>query len=376
MKKNLPPGLQQINPYLQADASFPAMPVAASRIARMIANAIQMGLGNAYINGLEVPDQALRILCNTFARLLFDKYPSLLVRYDWLLKESAGLAEGSEELMKIQYNLPEALFVDMLGESETVYPKYTMALWDKGAANLEQAQIDMLEDIIAKAGIQDGDEILDLGCGWGSAASYILAKFPNAKVSSLNLSHGQCEYIRRKAKEAGSHLNTPRFSLYEQDFNKAVFSHGFDRVIAIGLFEHIGNLTDSFKLLARHLKDDGKVFVHIIATTLHSSITDPYINTYIFPRARIWPVSAIPKCNSDLKTVDYWFINGLNYSKTLQAWLANFDEKQADMKNLDYGMNYERFRRLWRFYLQLCISYFEASDGKIMGNGQFLLEHA
>ena len=342
----------------------------------MIANAIQMGLGNAYINGLEVPDQVLRMLCNTSARLLFTKYPSLLVRYDWLLKESARLAEGSQELMNVQYNLPEALFVHMLGESETVYPKYTMALWDKGAPNLEQAQIDMLEDLITKAGIQDGHEILDLGCGWGSAASYILAKFPNAKVSSLNLSHGQCEYIRRKAKEAGSYLNTPRFSLYEQDFNEAVFSHGFDRVIAIGLFEHIGNLTDSFKLLARHLKENGKVFIHIIATTLSFSITDPYINTYIFPRGRIWSVSAIPKCNSELKTVDYWFINGLNYSKTLQVWLDNFDASQADIKNLDYGMNYDKFRRLWRFYLQLCISYFEASDGKVLGNGQFLLEHA
>jgi cyclopropane-fatty-acyl-phospholipid synthase len=376
MKTYSPSGLQRINPFLQADAGFPAMPVTAFRIARMIANAIQMGLGNAYINGLEIPDQVLRMLCDTSARLLFNEYPSLLVRYDWLLKESTHLAEGSEELMKLQYNLPEALFVDMLGESETVYPKYTMALWDKEAPGLEQAQVDMLEDIIAKAGIKDGDEILDLGCGWGSAASYILAKFPKVKVTSLNLSHGQCEYIRRKAKEAGSHLNTPRFSLYEQDFNEAVFSHGFDRVIAIGLFEHIGNLTDSFKLLARHLKEDGKVFIHIIATTLSFSITDPYIDTYIFPRARIWSVNAIPKCNSDLKTVDCWFINGLNYSKTLQAWLANFDQCQADIKNLDYGMSYDKFRRLWRFYLQLCISYFEASDGKVLGNGQFLLEPA
>lgn len=61
----------------------------------------------------------------------------------------------------------------------------------------------MLEEVIDKAGIQDGDEILDLGCGWGSAANYLLAKFPSAKVSGLNLSHGQCVYIRRKMKTAG-----------------------------------------------------------------------------------------------------------------------------------------------------------------------------
>jgi cyclopropane-fatty-acyl-phospholipid synthase len=342
----------------------------------MIANAIQMGFCNAYINGLEVPDQLLRILFDASVRLVYDKYQSLLVPYDWLLKESDRLAEDSEELMQVQYNLPEALFVAMLGESEILYPKYTMALWDKGAPNLKQAQIDMLEDIIAKAGIQDGEEILDLGCGWGSAASYILAKLPNAKVTSLNLSHGQCEYIRRMKEEAGSNLNTPRFLLYEQDFNEAAFDHKFDKIIAIGLFEHIGNLSNSFELLASHLKENGKVFIHIIATTLPFSITDRFINTYIFPSARIWSINAIPKCNSDLKTVEHWFVNGLNYSKTLQAWLANFDASQADIKNLDYGMNYEKFRRLWRLYLQLCISYFEASDGKVLGNGQFLLEHA
>jgi cyclopropane-fatty-acyl-phospholipid synthase len=364
-----------MNSSLRLNAGSEAPQVSISRVAG-IANSIQMGFGNAYINGLEITDKTLQFLCSMSARFSYNNPRSLLVPYEWLLRESMHLAEGSKELMQAQYNLPEMLFVEMLGESEIMYPKYTMALWDKGAPSLEKAQVDMLEDVIAKVGIEDGDEILDLGCGWGSAANFILSKFPNAKVSSLNLSHGQCEYMRRKMNSSYTQLNSQRFSLYELDFNDATFDHKFDKIIAIGLFEHIGNLTNSLKLLAGFLKDEGKVFIHIIATTLPFSITHPYINAYIFPNMRVWSVNAIPRVDSDLKMVHQWFLNGHNYSKTLQAWLANFDESQDNITDLDYGINYDKFRRLWRFYLQLCISYFEAGDGNVLGNGQFLLEHA
>ncbi len=103
--------------------------------------------------------------------------------------------------MDIQYNLSEEMFKLMLGESELMYPKYSMALWEKGASNLEQAQIAMLDDLIEKAEIKDGDVILDLGCGWGSAANYILQKFPSTQVTGLNFSHEQCEYIRQQIKK-------------------------------------------------------------------------------------------------------------------------------------------------------------------------------
>lgn len=156
-----------------------------------IVNALQMALAESYINGLEIPDSALKSILDTFIPVLYKYFPSLLVPYNWLLAESDCLAEGSQELMKIQYNLPTEMFRLMLGEGQVLYPKYTMALWEKGAIDLEQAQMHMLDDVIEKAQIKDGDQILDLGCGWGSSAHYILAKFPHAKVTALNLSHEQ-----------------------------------------------------------------------------------------------------------------------------------------------------------------------------------------
>ncbi|MGF1589216.1 MAG: SAM-dependent methyltransferase [Pleurocapsa sp.] len=338
-------------------------------------NGIQLLFAESYINGLEISDAlCLKLLTNTTA-FFYKNLSSLMIAYDWVTKESDRLAEGSEELMDIQYNLPEQMFKLMLGESELMYPKYTMALWSKGASNLEAAQISMLDDVIEKAQIADGDEILDLGCGWGSAANYILQKFPNAKVTSLNLSHEQCEYIRKQIHNPHSSFNSDRFTLCEADFNDLVLPQKFDKIIAIGLFEHIGNLTKSFAKVASFLKPEGKVFIHIISSSLNHNFWPPFIQKYIFPYARVWHYDFIPNCNQDLKTIDRWFINGLNYAKTLRAWLKNFDENQDVIKTLDFGMDYTRFRRIWRLYLLWCIAYFEAGQGDVLGNGQYLMVH-
>ncbi len=347
----------------------------ATRIANAAFNAISMTGAEAYINGLETPDPVLKSFLDASVQICYKYFPSLLVPYEWLSKESDRLAEGSHELMNIQYNLPEEMFSLMLKETELLYPKYTMALWEKGASNLEQAQMHMLDDLIEKAGIQDGDKILDLGCGWGSFSNYILSRFPHVQVTALNLSHEQCEYMRKKMQDSTSFLSSDRFTLCEKDFNDIDFETKFDKILAIGLFEHVGNLTKSFQKLADLLKDDGKVLIHIITTRLPYNITHPFINKYIFPNMRVWSYDAIPKINQDLKTINRWYLNGTNYSKTLRNWLSNFDQNQAQVKDLNYGMNYAKFRRLWRLYLFLCIHYFDGCNGQILGNGQYLLVH-
>lgn len=339
-------------------------------------NMTLLAAAEAYINGLEIPDRVLKSLLEGSVQICYKYFPSLLVPYEWLLQEREHLAEGSRELMKIQYDLPEEMFRLMLGEGKLMYPKYTMALWEKGALNLEQAQMHMLDDVIEKVGIKDGDEILDLGCGWGAASNYILAQFPHVKVTALNLSHEQCEYIRRKMQDPKSYLSSGRFTLYEEDFNDVKFETKFDKIIAIGLFEHVGNLTKAFAKLASFLKNDGKVFIHIITTSLPNNITNPFIDKYIFPNMRVWSYDIMPTINKNLKTINRWYLNGVNYSQTLRSWLRNFDQSQAKIKDLNYGMSYVKFRRLWRLYLLLCIAHFDGGNGEILGNGQYLMVHS
>lgn len=348
----------------------------ATRGAVEVVNTVQMGVAEAYINGLEVPDPVLESLFDTCMPIFFKYFPALLAPYEWVLKETDHLAEAPRDLMKIQYDLPQGMLNKMLGDGKLIYPKYSMGLWEKGASNLEQSQIDMIDDVIQKLDIKDGDNILDFGCGWGCVPNYILSKFPNVKFVGLNLSHEQCEYMRQKMQDPESKLSSGRFTLYEGDLNSTTLETKFDKILSIGVFCHVGNLTNSFKKLASLLKDNGKVFIHIITVRTPNNISSAFTHKYIFPHGRYWNYDAVPSRNKDLKTIERWYLNGSNYSKTFANWLDNFDKNQAIVKDLDYGMDYAKFRRMWRFYLIWFVRNFASCDGEYNGNGQYLMVHA
>jgi len=376
---NSVPSLQDIQKHIPVvgDVNIKS-PLAyqATRGAVEVVNTLQMAVAEAYINGLEVPDSVLRSLFDTCMPIFFQYFPSLLAPYEWVLKETDHLAEGSRDLMKIQYDLPQGMLNTMLGNGKLIYPKYSMGLWEKGAANLEQSQMHMIDDVIEKLDIKDGDNILDFGCGWGCVPNYILSKFPNVRFTGLNLSHEQCEYMRQKMQDPESYLSSGRFTLHEGDLNEARFEDKFDKILSIGVFCHVGNLTKSFQKLASFLKDNGKVFIHIITVRTPNHISSVYTHKYIFPHGRFWNHDAVPSHNKDLKTIDRWYMNGTNYSQTFASWLKNFDDHQAIVKDLNYGMDYPKFRRIWRFYLMWFVANFASCDGEYNGNGQYLMVHA
>ena len=347
-----------------------------TRLIAELFNGTQMALAEAYINGLEIPDSIFRAMLNTSMPILFESCPGLLAPYEWVLKESDQLAESSRQLMKVQYDLPQAMLNQMLGNWPLIYPKYSMGLWDNSCSNLEQSQIQMIDDVIEKLEIKDGDRILDFGCGWGCVPNYILSKFPNVQFTGLNLSHQQCEYMRHKMQDPTSYLSSGRFTLHEGDLNEAQFTAKFDKILSIGVFCHIGNLTNAFQKLASFLKSDGKVFIHIITVRTPNNMSSGFTHKYIFPHGRYWNYDAIPSYNHNLKTVNRWYLNGINYHKTLTAWLGRFDDSQEIAKSLDYGMEYAKFRRIWRFYLLLLGTIFATCDGEYNGNGQYLLTHS
>jgi cyclopropane-fatty-acyl-phospholipid synthase len=287
----------------------------ATRGAARVINAAQMALAEVYVNGLEIPDSVYRSLINSFMPLLFQHCPSLLAPYEWVLNETDHIAEGSRELMKVQYDLPQAMLNQMLGDWKLIYPKYSMGLWERGAVDLEESQKHMIDQVIERLEIKDGDNILDFGCGWGCVANYILSKFPNVRFTGLNLSHEQCEYMRRKMQDPESYLSSGRFTLYEGDLNDAQFAEKFDKILSIGVFEHVGNLTNAFQKLASLLKSGGRVFIHIITVRIPNNMSSGFTHKYIFPHGRYWNYDAIPNHNQDLKTISRWYINGIIITK-------------------------------------------------------------
>jgi cyclopropane-fatty-acyl-phospholipid synthase len=369
-------GLQRYIPVIGDIAVKTPLAYQATRGAVKVVNALQMAIAESYINGLEVPDLVLRSLFDTCMPVLFKYFPSLLAPYEWVLQETDQVAEGSKDLMKIQYDLPQDMLNRMLGNGQLIYPKYSMGLWEKGAVNLEQSQMHMIDDMIEKLDIQDGDDILDFGCGWGCVPNYILSKFPNVRFTGLNLSHEQCDYMRQKMQDPESYLSSGRFTLMEGDLNDAQFSEKFDKILSVGVFCHVGNLTNAFRKLASFLKPAGKFFLHIITVRTPNNISSVYTHKYIFPHGRYWSFDAVPRFNKDFKTIDRWYLNGRNYSQTFATWLKNFDDSYDEVKNLDYGIDPAKFRRIWRFYLIWFVANFASCDGEINGNGQFLMAHA
>ena len=341
-----------------------------------LVNVAHMAFVEAYIHGVELPDSVMRSVFNTCMPIIFKYFPALMAPYEWVLEETDQLAEGSKELMKIQYDLPQAMLNRMLGDGKLIYPKYSMGLWENGAASLEQSQIHMIDDMIEKLEIRDGDNILDFGCGWGSVPNYILSRFPNCRFTGLNLSHQQCEYMRQKMQDPESYLSSGRFTLVEEDLNETQFEEKFDKILSVGVFCHVGNLTRSFSKLASFLKPDGKFFLHIITIRTPNNISSVFTHKYIFPHGRFWTFDSIPTYDKDFRTVERWYLNGMNYQQTLSQWLQNFDSSYPDIKDLDYGIDPAKFRRIWRFYLLWVATNFASCDGEMNGNGQFLMVHA
>jgi cyclopropane-fatty-acyl-phospholipid synthase len=333
-----------------------------------------MAVAEAYANGLELPDPVLRTIFDTYMPVLFRSFPSLLALYEWVLSETDHMAAGAKELMKIQYDLHQNMLNRMLGDSKVSYPKYSMGLWERGAHDLEESQRQMIDDIIEKLEIQDGDNILDFGCGWGCIPNYIMSRFQNVRFTGLNLSHEQCEYMRKRMLDPESNLASDRFTLFEGDRNDAFFETRFDKILSVGVFCHVGNLSSAFKKLASFLKPNGKFFLHIITVRTPNNISSAFTHKYIFPHGRYWSYDSVPSRDQDLKTVKRWYLNGIDYSTTFSHWLKNFDDSREEVKNLDYGaMDFAKFRRVWRFYLIWFVANFASCDGEINGSGQYLL---
>ena len=329
-----------------------------------------------YIDGrLPVPGWFLQGLLKVLSETHYRFAPTM----EELPPEWSGglgpIAEESDHLMRIHYDKPAVLFETFLGSSM----KYSMALYEGGAADLEEAQERMMDDMCRKVGVKDGDHVLDIGCGFGSLCSHILQNYPNCKVVALNLSQVQIDYVAAMKSEPGNPLHTDRFRILKEDFAKCKFERQFDRIMSVGVFEHIRNLKLSLKKIAQFLKPEGKVLLHYIAykriiRQAADLSEDVFFNKYIFPGGRQWHFKELGRYQEHLKLDNSWFLNGNNYKRTLQAWRKNFWRNIAAVRaNPDID---ERFIRIWDLYLRFCIATFGVMGGRNVGNGQFLLSHA
>lgn len=229
--------------------------------------------------------------------------------------------------------------------------QYSCAYFETPATTLEAAQLAKKRHLSAKLCIEQGQELLDIGCGWGGLGLY-MARFLKTDVTGVTLSHEQDAIARQRAAEEGLQDHC-HFLL--QDYR--TLDKQFDRIVSVGMFEHvgIGHYSEYFAQIKKLLKPDGIFLLHTIGRSGSPNGTNPFIRKYIFPGAHVASLSEIASVveKNGLVITDIEVLR-LHYADTLRAWRKAFMAKRDEAKAL-YD---ERFCRMWEFYLASCESAF------------------
>jgi len=222
--------------------------------------------------------------------------------------------------------------------------QYSCAYFENGDETLEEAQEKKKRHIAAKMDLQNGQRILDIGCGWGGMALY-LASVKNVKVLGVTLSEEQYKIATERAKKAGL---TDRVEFRLCDYRD--IDEKFDRIVSVGMFEHVGaaRYDEFFGRVFELLKDDGFAVLHSIGHMSPPSRASPWLRKYIFPGAYS---PALSEVFAATERQHLWVsdveILRVHYAKTLVEWNDRFQKNRDKIASL-YD---ERFCRMWEFYL-------------------------
>lgn len=316
-------------------------------VLRRILRHPELELGESYMDGdWDSPD--LRALLHLLHRNIGSARSSpWLRRLLALLRYSNGLVR-SRRNVAAHYDLDEPLFRAFLDREM----HYSCAYFVSPEVTLEQAQQAKADLIGGKLLLQPGQEVLDIGCGWGSLAMHLAQRF-GVRVTGLTLSAEQHRVASAEAQRRGLDGQVD-FRL--EDYRE--HSGQYDRVVSVGMFEHVGLRAYQryFEVVRDRLRADGVALVHTIGRAGPPALkTNPWIERHIFPGGYIPSASEVlgPIEGSGLVLCDLevW---RRHYAHTLRHWLQRFQAQRSQFE----ASKGERFCRMWEFYLAACESAF------------------
>lgn len=240
------------------------------------------------------------------------------------------------------YDLSHVLFETFLDQDL----QYSCAYFAAPGTSLDDAQLAKKDHIATKLLLSPGQRVLDIGCGWGGLA-LTLAEIEDVKVTGVTLSQEQLQIARQRARKRGL-ARRVQFELCDY----RVIESRFDRIVAIGMFEHVGapNYGKFFDKVARLLTDRGIALISSIGRMHGPGVTSAWLRKYIFPGGYIPALSQVLPAieRSGLWLTDLEILR-LHYAETLRLWRQNFLSRKTQLARL-HG---EPFCRMWEFYLAL-----------------------
>ena len=252
---------------------------------------------------------------------------------------------GSLKVAKVHYDLDNELFMSFLDP----YNQYSCAYFD-GTEDLAEAQIKKMELICKKIDLEQGDHVLDIGCGWGGLAKFMTERY-GCTVTAINIAEEQIRHAIAFCRDFP-------VKILPCDYRDVRGS--FDKIVSVGMFEHVGqkNYRAFMKAANRCLKDNGVFLLQTIGGNDSVLACDPWIHKYIFPNGMLPSIAQIGKAVEGLFVIEDVHNLGPHYAKTLLAWHANFERAWERLKDR-YD---EKFKRMWDYYLLSCAGAFRARN--------------
>lgn len=270
------------------------------------------------------------------------------------------------------YEVPTGLFALMLGPRL----KYSSAWWPEGVADLAAAEDAMLERTMATAELSDGQDVLELGCGWGSLTLWMAEHHPRSRIVAVSNSRTQREHIEARARERGL-TNVTVLTADVADLGVSVHTDvvrdgAFDRIVTVEMLEHVRGHAALGRRMAGWLRPDGRLFVHVFA---HRS--DPYLfetggggdwmARHFFTGGMMPSVDWLPEVLDGFDVEEQRVLDGTHYARTLAAWLARLDaDREGALEALgsatDRRLARARLRR-WRTFTIACEELFATAGG-------------
>ncbi len=293
------------------------------------------------------------------------EFAALMARHPIAVRPDAANAQ--------HYEVPAAFFGLVLGPRR----KYSCCLYPDGVNTLAEAEDRALAETVEHAGLADGQDILELGCGWGSLSLWMAAAFPASRITAVSNSHSQRAFIEAAARDRG----LSNLLVVTADMNDFTTDASFDRIVSVEMFEHMTNWQALLRRVHGWLRPDGRLFLHVFSHRSAPYLFDTkdkedWIAQHFFTGGIMPSHGLIKYCADGFEVERDWRWSGTHYARTAHDWLANFDRQRDAVDAVlwtAYGKDASLWRRRWRLFFLATAGLFGHSQGQEWGVSHYRL---
>jgi cyclopropane-fatty-acyl-phospholipid synthase len=327
---------------------------------------------NSLLEKNKIPDNLLRIGIRKLLkqRLQDEKKANTELQQQYLMQlikelKNAPIAVNTTDANEQHYEVPTQFYQYCLGK----HLKYSSGYWKDGVTDIDTSEADMLQLTCERAELQNGQDVLELGCGWGSLSLFMAVNYPQSNFIVLSNSRTQKLYIDEQAKQR----NISNLTVVTADINAFTIDKTFDRIVSVEMFEHMRNYEKLLHKVASFLKPGGKLFVHIFTHKEYAykfEVKDDtdWMSKYFFTGGIMPSDHLLLYFDEYLNIEQHWHVSGMHYSKTSEAWLKNMDKHKAEIMPLfeqTYGKdNAVKWWVYWRIFYMACAELWKYNNGE------------